>query len=57
MELTAGNLSRSRTLTRELPWPRPANLRRESCDWAQPEISARSESSSVERGTTDGKAF
>eukprot|EP01047_Picozoa_sp_COSAG01_P002719 COSAG01_NODE_74_length_28433_cov_41.582269_13_plen_85_part_00 len=29
-------------------WPRPANLRRESCDWAQPKISARSESSSVE---------
>eukprot|EP01047_Picozoa_sp_COSAG01_P032329 COSAG01_NODE_2330_length_7890_cov_6.219741_5_plen_124_part_00 len=30
MELTAGNLSRSRKL-----WPRTANLRRESCDWAQ----------------------
>ena len=29
-------------------WPRPANLRRESCDWAQPKISASSESSSVE---------
>jgi hypothetical protein len=30
MELTAVNLSRSRKL-----WPRTANLRRESCDWAQ----------------------
>jgi hypothetical protein len=30
MELTRVNLSRSRNL-----WPRPANLRWESCDWAQ----------------------
>jgi hypothetical protein len=45
MELTAGNLSRPRSSGRGQHICAGC---RESCDWAQPKLSARSESSSVE---------